>query len=184
MDPSSECPGQETISGHQMLPSPVPPQPTDHTPEPEPPAGLQSNSDQAFATVGQEVTSVEQMGGGTEVGDAPTNEVDQMKEEAEAHISTSERDDGQSEQEERKEQEEEKEEVEEEEDGLGDLQPQNCTQNVPATGQMSGRSNGRSRGRRSSSGPPGSKYNTVCYRKIKRGNTKQRIDEFESMMSV
>lgn len=32
--------------------------------------------------------------------------------------------------------------------------------------------------------PPRSKYNTVCYRKIKKGNTKQRIDEFESMMNV
>ncbi|KAL7890657.1 hypothetical protein AOLI_G00001330 [Acnodon oligacanthus] len=184
MDSSSECPGQEAMSGHQMLPSPVPPQPTDHTPEPEPPAGPQSNSDQDSAAVGQEGTSLEQMGGGTEVGEAPTDEVDQMKEEAEAHISTSESDDRQSEQEERKEQEEEKEEVEEEEDGLGDLQLENCTQNVPATSQRSGRSNGRSRGRRSCSGPPASKYNTVCYRKIKRGNTKQRVDEFESMMSV
>ncbi|XP_037392222.1 ermin-like [Pygocentrus nattereri] len=184
MDSSSECPGQEMISDHQTLPSPVLPQPTDHTPEPEPPAGPESNSDQDSATVGQAVTSVEQMDGGTEVGEAPTKEVDQMKEEAEAHISTSESGDRRSEQEERKEQEEEKEEVEEEEDGLGDLQPENCTQNVPATGQRSGRSNGRSRGRRSGSGPPTSKYNTVCYRKIKSGNTKQRIDEFESMMSV
>lgn len=31
---------------------------------------------------------------------------------------------------------------------------------------------------------PRTKYNTVCYRKIKKGNTKQRIDEFESMMNV
>ncbi|XP_052411589.1 ermin-like [Carassius gibelio] len=31
---------------------------------------------------------------------------------------------------------------------------------------------------------PISRYNTVSYRKIKRGNTKQRIDEFESMLDV
>ncbi|KAL0190628.1 hypothetical protein M9458_013326 [Cirrhinus mrigala] len=28
------------------------------------------------------------------------------------------------------------------------------------------------------------RYNTVSYRKIKRGNTKQRIDEFESILDV
>ncbi|XP_042613378.1 ermin-like [Cyprinus carpio] len=28
------------------------------------------------------------------------------------------------------------------------------------------------------------RYNTVSYRKIKKGNTKQRIDEFESMLDV
>ncbi|XP_058635742.1 ermin-like [Onychostoma macrolepis] len=31
---------------------------------------------------------------------------------------------------------------------------------------------------------PSSRYNTVSYRKIKRGNTKQRIDEFESILDV
>ncbi len=31
---------------------------------------------------------------------------------------------------------------------------------------------------------PISRYNTVSYRKIKRGNTKQRIDEFESILDV
>ncbi|XP_029460755.1 ermin [Rhinatrema bivittatum] len=29
-----------------------------------------------------------------------------------------------------------------------------------------------------------SKYNTVSYRKIRKGNTKQRVDEFESMMNL
>ncbi|XP_016369828.1 ermin-like isoform X1 [Sinocyclocheilus rhinocerous] len=31
---------------------------------------------------------------------------------------------------------------------------------------------------------PISRYNTVSYRKIKRGSTKQRIDEFESILDV
>ncbi|XP_043097276.1 ermin-like [Puntigrus tetrazona] len=31
---------------------------------------------------------------------------------------------------------------------------------------------------------PINRYNTVSYRKIKRGNTKQRIDEFESILDV
>ncbi|TRY96579.1 hypothetical protein DNTS_033775 [Danionella cerebrum] len=30
---------------------------------------------------------------------------------------------------------------------------------------------------------PVCRYNTVCYRKIKRGNTRQRIDEFESILN-
>lgn len=29
-----------------------------------------------------------------------------------------------------------------------------------------------------------SRYNTISYRKIRKGNTKQRIDEFESMMHL
>lgn len=29
-----------------------------------------------------------------------------------------------------------------------------------------------------------SRYNTISYRKIRKGNTKQRIDEFESMMNL
>ncbi|XP_077056103.1 uncharacterized protein ermn [Siphateles boraxobius] len=31
---------------------------------------------------------------------------------------------------------------------------------------------------------PVCRYNTVCYRKIKKGNTMQRIDEFESILNV
>lgn len=61
--------------------------------------------------------------------------------------------------------EETEEETEETDDGLSELQPvieeydPNCIR-------------------------PLGRYNTVSYRKIKRGNTKQRIDEFECMLDV
>ncbi|CAB1459183.1 unnamed protein product [Pleuronectes platessa] len=49
-------------------------------------------------------------------------------------------------------------------------------------GQNSPDMNGEADDKKSGSRQP-SKYKTVSYRRIRRGNTKQRIDEFESMMN-
>lgn len=101
----------------------------------------------------------------TSGADTDDREVEQMKEGEEAQNEDEVKEqDGET---------EENGEEEEEEEDLG-----NWPQNFPVTGQRSDMSSGQI------SGPPASKYNTVCYRKIKRGNTKQRIDEFEFMMNV
>nr|XP_019969169.1 PREDICTED: moesin-like [Paralichthys olivaceus] len=49
-------------------------------------------------------------------------------------------------------------------------------------GQNSAKMNGEA-GDKKSDGRQSSKYKTVSYRRIRRGNTKQRIDEFEAMMN-
>ena len=49
-------------------------------------------------------------------------------------------------------------------------------------GQNSPEMNGVAEDKKSGS-RQSSKYKTVSYRRIRRGNTKQRIDEFESMMN-
>ncbi|XP_067314418.1 ermin-like isoform X1 [Pseudorasbora parva] len=70
---------------------------------------------------------------------------------------------------------EEEEEKEEEEDGLAELQQDDFQASV----EMSGQDYEKDKNNR-----PVCRYNTVCYRKIKKGNTMQRIDEFESMLNV
>ncbi|XP_066518967.1 ermin-like [Hoplias malabaricus] len=165
------------MATHQLPPPPPSPQPTDHMPGSGLPAGPESSSDQ-----------VEQMSKETGRRDTPNNNAEPVKEER--HISTAgsgeqnEPEDWKEDEEDgEEEREEEGEKESEEEDGLSDFQQENDPQNFPATDQKSTKRRGRRNGRSSSSGPEVSKYNTVCYRKIKRGNTKQRIDEFESMMS-
>lgn len=63
---------------------------------------------------------------------------------------------------------------EEEEDGLDEI-----NQDGFASVEMLGQ-----RYEKDENNRPACRYNTVCYRKIKRGNTKQRIDEFESILNV
>lgn len=63
-----------------------------------------------------------------------------------------------------------KEEEEENEEEKPDFQP---------SVEMSGQEYEKDKNNR-----PVCRYNTVCYRKIKKGNTMQRIDEFESILNV
>ncbi|KAG9277619.1 ermin-like [Astyanax mexicanus] len=192
MDLRSHCTAQETMADHQTLPPPLPSQPADHTPESETPSGSQkhpqSSSNQALAPVGQEGTSAQMLGGDTDSGggdgDPPNDDTEQIMEEEETYITTAENADGENETGQEEEGGEREEEEEDEKDGLDGLQPEKYTQNFPQTSQRSGMGRGRSKGRGSRSGPPMSKYNTVSYRRIKRGNTQQRVDEFEFMMSV
>ncbi|XP_056314965.1 ermin-like [Danio aesculapii] len=70
--------------------------------------------------------------------------------------------------------EEEDAKEEEEDDGLDEI-----NQDGFASVEMLGQ-----RYEKDENNRPPCRYNTVCYRKIKRGNTKQRIDEFESILDV
>lgn len=71
--------------------------------------------------------------------------------------------------------ENEEEEKEEEEDGLAELHQDDFQPSVEMSGQEY---------KKDENNRPVCRYNTVCYRKIKKGNTMQRIDEFESMLNV
>lgn len=64
---------------------------------------------------------------------------------------------------------------EEEEDGLAELHQDDFQPSDETSGQEY---------KKDENNRPVCRYNTVCYRKIKRGNTMQRIDEFESMLNV
>ncbi|KAG7464096.1 hypothetical protein MATL_G00183600 [Megalops atlanticus] len=70
----------------------------------------------------------------------------------------------------------EEEEEEEDQEGFQEVSPRCSSQSsveTPPSGSQ----------KKSANGDSGTKYNTVSYRKIRKGNTKQRIDEFESMMN-
>ncbi|XP_076872167.1 uncharacterized protein ermn [Brachyhypopomus gauderio] len=131
-------------------------------------SGELNKQEEEESATGQEVTSVGQT--------TDAEEAELMKEEVDPEVSTAASGEEQGQPEELNQQEEE-EADEEEEEGSDALQ----SQNSPAPGVASHRSRGRSS---RSKCPAVSKYNTVCYRKIKKGNTRQRVDEFESMMSV
>lgn len=74
--------------------------------------------------------------------------------------------------------------------GSGSKEP--CpTQNSPVTEVKEGKGDKEEGGQTSpkaddkkKGGHQSSKYKSVSYRKIRRGNTRQRIDEFESMMNL
>ncbi|KAJ8282387.1 hypothetical protein COCON_G00049060 [Conger conger] len=80
----------------------------------------------------------------------------------------------------------EEDEFEEEEDVTegaqqeSSLEGSHSSQGVQSSGEMPPRGSQKT----STSHRSSAKYNTVSYRKIRKGNTKQRIDEFESMMHL
>ncbi|NXI92930.1 ERMIN protein, partial [Psophia crepitans] len=101
--------------------------------------------------------------------------------------------------EEEEEEEEEEDDTEEDEVQVIELKKENSTASGP-TQQGGGREAPASPGANSPAERPGeqpglgkkndisrhsySRYNTISYRRIRKGNTKQRIDEFESMMHL
>ncbi|XP_051987025.1 ermin-like [Xyrauchen texanus] len=75
--------------------------------------------------------------------------------------------------------EEDEEMIEEEEDGLDELD----MESFPSV-QMTIQEYEKEENNQQRQLPAMCRYNTVSYRKIKRGNTKQRIDEFECILDV
>ncbi|XP_041934585.1 proteoglycan 4-like [Alosa sapidissima] len=192
-----------TTTLHQdEQPGDQPPAPAPQAPAPEPgvlpPASLHATPESPnsglkapdFAAVGQEVTSMEQKGKEASSADKPRTDALKVNREEQPSGQPipgqygkpqpiGEQRDKPVPEEDRSDKEEAELEFVEREDHEecgNDAQRENGAQSSQSTQSLGEIA--------STDGQPANKkYNTVCYRKIKKGNTKQRIDEFESMMS-
>ncbi|XP_051561865.1 ermin-like [Myxocyprinus asiaticus] len=187
--PCTDCLPQETTSEHLSPSGSIlvhQSQELESDPTNKPHTALQSQVEQATAITGQEVTSMELNSKDTvkaeeQQTNGKTEAPQESKTSAEA-TNISPNDSEKNEEENKKEEEEvieeEEEMIEEEEDGLGELDLESFP-SVQMTIQEYEKEENQQRQL-----PAMCRYNTVSYRKIKRGNTKQRIDEFECILDV
>ncbi|XP_036401936.1 ermin-like [Megalops cyprinoides] len=145
--------------------------PTRSSAEPQTPTELEVHTDQA--TGGEEVTSMEP----SEQEVTPLATAAPQKEEGKVNRGEDNPGEGPVEGIQSVNQDEpDEEEDEEDQEGFQEVSPRCSSQSsveTPPSGSQ----------KKSANGDSCTKYNTVSYRKIRKGNTKQRIDEFESMMN-